>query len=84
MRLYLLVREVRALAISGHGVLFTTHDPNQALRLADRAYLLRNGERIAEGKADAVLKPTNLEALYDAPIRMLTDRATGQCGFLPA
>ncbi len=78
------MREVRALAISGHGVLFTTHDPNQALRLADRAYLLRNGERIAEGKADAVLKPTNLEALYDAPIRMLTDRATGQCGFLPA
>jgi iron complex transport system ATP-binding protein len=78
------VREIKSLATAGHGVLFTTHDPNQALQLADRAYLLRNGERIAEGKADAVLTPANLEALYDAPIRMLTDRATGQCVFLPA
>ena len=43
------MREIRALAAAGHGVLFTTHDPNHALRAADRAYLLRAGERIAEG-----------------------------------
>ena len=43
------MREIRALAASGLGVLFTTHDPNHALRAADRAYLLRGGERIAEG-----------------------------------
>ena len=43
------MREMRALAASGHGVLFTTHDPNHALRAADRAYLLRAGERVAEG-----------------------------------
>ena len=49
------MREIRALAASGLGVLFTTHDPNHALRAADRAYLLRGGERIAEGpvKADS-------------------------------
>jgi iron complex transport system ATP-binding protein len=43
------MREIRALAASGHGVLFTTHDPNHALRAADRAYLLRDGECLAEG-----------------------------------
>ena len=32
------MREIRALAASGLGVLFTTHDPNHALRAADRAY----------------------------------------------
>ena len=37
------MREMRALAASGHGVLFTTHDPNHALRAADRAFLLRDG-----------------------------------------
>ena len=37
------MREIRALAASGHGVLFTTHDPNHALRAADRAFLLRDG-----------------------------------------
>jgi iron complex transport system ATP-binding protein len=78
------VREIRSLATAGHGVIFTTHDPNQALRLADRAYLLRNGGRIADGRVEAVLTPENLAALYDAPIRVLTDRATGHSAFLPA
>ena len=51
------MREIRALAAAGHGVLFTTHDPNHALRAADRAYLLRDGERIAEGAVGEVLTP---------------------------
>jgi iron complex transport system ATP-binding protein len=49
------MREMRALAGSGHGVLFTTHDPNHALRAADRAFLMRDGERLAEGKVRDVL-----------------------------
>src|SRR5262245_30076259 len=77
------MREIRALAAAGHGVLFTTHDPNQALRLADRAYLLRDGERVAEGKVDEVLTQKNLEALYGSPIRTLIDGASGESAFLP-
>ena len=49
------MREIRALAAAGHGVLFTTHDPNHAMRAADRAFLLRDGHRIAEGAVGAVL-----------------------------
>src|SRR5438128_5336082 len=49
------MREIRALAAGGHGVLFTTHDPNHAVRAADRAYPLRAGERIAEGTVSDVL-----------------------------
>jgi energy-coupling factor transporter ATP-binding protein EcfA2 len=38
------INEIRALkAAAGHGVLFTTHDPNHAMRAADRVYLLRVG-----------------------------------------
>src|SRR6202008_13057 len=47
--------EIRALAKAGHGVLFTTHDPNHALRAAARASLLRDGERLAEGPVADVL-----------------------------
>src|SRR5262249_47196206 len=47
------MREIRALAASGHGVLFTTHDPNHALRAADRAYLLRDCEGPAAGRVGA-------------------------------
>ncbi len=77
------MREIRALAAAGHGVLFTTHDPNHALRAADRAYLLRDGERIAEGAVGSVLTRVQLEALYGAPVETLTDPATGGTAFLP-
>jgi iron complex transport system ATP-binding protein len=77
------MREIRALAASGHGVLFTTHDPNHALRAADRAYLLREGTRVAEGAVRDVLTRAQLEALYGAPVETLTDTASGQTAFLP-
>ena len=67
------MREIRALAASGLGVLFTTHDPNHALRAADRAYMLRGGERIAEGPVKEILTRERLEALYGAPVQMITD-----------
>jgi iron complex transport system ATP-binding protein len=77
------MREIRALAKSGHGVLFTTHDPNHALRAADRAYLLREGTRIADGPVGTVLNREQLEALYRATVERLTDRASGAVAFLP-
>jgi iron complex transport system ATP-binding protein len=76
------MREIRALAGLGHGVLFTTHDPNHALRAADRAYLLRAGERIAEGAVRDVLTRARLEDLYGAPVEQLSD-PTGASAFLP-
>jgi iron complex transport system ATP-binding protein len=77
------MREIRALAASGLGVLFTTHDPNHALRAADRAFLLRAGERLADGPVKDVLSRAQLEALYRAPVQQLADAATGQAAFLP-
>jgi iron complex transport system ATP-binding protein len=77
------MREIRALAESGHGVLFTTHDPNQAMRHADRALLIRDGGVIAEGKVQEVLTRARLEALYRAPVEMLVDGASKTVAFLP-
>ena len=73
-----------ALAASGHGVLFTTHDPNHALRAADRAFLMRSGARLAEGKVREVLTRGRLEELYGTPVEALTDDATGTTAFMPA
>ena len=77
------LREMRALAASGHGVLFTTHDPNPALRAADRAFLMRSGARLAEGKVREVLTRGRLEELYGTPVEALTDDATGTTAFMP-
>ena len=76
------MNEIRALAGSGHGVLFTTHDPNHALRAADRAYLLRDGTRIADGPVATVLNREQLKALYQASIEQLTDKDSGKIAFL--
>jgi iron complex transport system ATP-binding protein len=78
-----LMDEIERLAESGHGVLFTTHDPNHALRAADRAYLLREGERVAEGPIGEVLTRDNLEKIYRAPVRVLVDAKDGTNAFLP-
>jgi iron complex transport system ATP-binding protein len=77
------MNEIRALAASGHGVLFTTHDPNHALRAADRAFLLRDGVALADGAVADVLNKTKLEELYRAPVERLADPATGAVAFLP-
>lgn len=77
------LREIRALAVSGHGVLFTTHDPNHALRAADRALLLRDGTALSEGPVARVLGQEQLETLYGAPVERLTDPQTGAAAFLP-
>ncbi len=77
------MQEIRALAQSGLGVLFTTHDPNHALRAADRACLLRAGEILAAGPVGAVLTAANLQQLYRAPVLRLADSGLGRVAFLP-
>ena len=77
------MQEIRALGTSGHGVLFTTHDPNHAMRAADRAYLLRGGQRIGEGATGEVLNRVQLEALYQAPVELISDNRSGRTAFLP-
>lgn len=77
------MREIRNLRAAGHGVLFTTHDPNHAMRAADRAYLLRDGARIGEGATDAILGRAQLEALYGSPVELISDPDKRQTAFLP-
>ena len=62
-------------------MLFTTHDPNHAMRAATRAYLLRDGTCLAEGPVGDVLTRETLEELYRAPVQIM--RAREQVAFLP-
>lgn len=56
------------LARDGHSIVYTTHDPNHALRAGDDALLLRRGAQPLHGRADALLEPRALSQLYDTPI----------------
>lgn len=67
----LVMREIRALAQAGLGVVFSTHDPNHALRHADRAVLIRDGACLAQGPSREVLTPDMLRRLYRAPVEVV-------------
>lgn len=77
------LREVRRLAEGGLAVLFTTHDPNQALRWAHQVLMVRDGGPFAQGAPRELLTAERLQALYGAPVEALADPA-GRRAFLPA
>lgn len=60
---------LRALAADGTAVLFTTHDPADALRYADRVALLHAGQ-LECGTPGAVLTAERLSAAYGVPVRI--------------
>lgn len=75
------LRWMRSLAAGGLGVVFSTHDPNHALRFADRALLIREGSTLAHGPSADVLTPGMLRALYGTDV--VTVEAGGERAFLP-
>lgn len=67
----LILDEVARLRASGAAVLFSTHHPDHALRIADRVVMLRGGAVLAAGATSATLNSENLSALYGRPIDVL-------------
>jgi iron complex transport system ATP-binding protein len=63
--------EIAKLRRDGLAVLFTTHHPDHALRIADRAILLRDGAILAQGPAASTLNSANLSALYGRALEVL-------------
>ena len=53
------------------------------MRAADRAYLLRDGTRVADGPVATVLNREQLEMLYHATVDRITDTGSGAVAFLP-
>jgi iron complex transport system ATP-binding protein len=66
----LILDEIARLGSSGTCVLFTTHHPDHALRVAHRALLLRGGSLLAAGPAAATINSENLSALYGRDVEV--------------
>ena len=64
----LILDEVARLRAAGAAVLFSTHHPDHALRIADRVVMLRGGGVLAAGATSATVNSENLSALYGRPI----------------
>lgn len=60
---------VSALSARGYIVLFSTHDPNQALLYASRALTLWDGHILTDGLPERVLTEETLKTLYGIGVR---------------
>ena len=61
---------IRSLAKEGRGILWTTHDPEQAMRLADRVVVLHGGTVEACGPPSRVLVPELFEKVFGIRARV--------------
>ena len=66
----LLMKQVRTLTGLGYTVLFSTHDPQQALWYSDRVLAFCGGRHSAFGSPDEVLTAELLSKIYAAEIRV--------------
>jgi iron complex transport system ATP-binding protein len=63
--------EIDRLRANGMTILFSTHEPDQALAHADRALLLADGRMLALDAVDRALTTANIERLYGTRVRLV-------------
>lgn len=66
-----LLAHLLALRREGIGILFTSHEPDHALAVADRVLLLKDGRVAAEGPPAGVMTGPALSALYGLPVEVV-------------
>jgi len=64
-------------------IVITTHDLNIASEFCSRLFLMDQGRLAATGAPTDVLKDEQLSAVYDYPVRVLSDPATGKPRVVP-
>ena len=78
-----LLELVHSLATSGMAVLMVSHQLNLVARFASRMVLLSRGTVRADGPPSSVMDAATLEAVYDWPIVISRDAASGAPVLLP-
>lgn len=80
-----LLDQVRGLARRQNlAVVVALHDLNLVARYADQVALLVKGELVGLGEPSAVLRPDLLAQVYNLPLQVIRDTASGQPVILPA
>ena len=84
--------QARTLALIGalgqardRAILFSTHDPNHALAVADDVLLMMPGGAVVQGPVERMITPDLMAALYGVPMLWMRPQEThGRIAMLPA
>ena len=74
---YRVMRRVQDLGERGYTVIFSTHEPNQAFRYANRVLALKGGGVLADGRPDEVLSEALLSQLYGVGVAVRSAEVDG-------
>jgi iron complex transport system ATP-binding protein len=67
---FMILDEIARLKLRGATILFTTHDPNQAMRIADRTLTISREGRVQMGATREVLTRDSLASLYGIDVQL--------------
>jgi len=66
-----LLEEINKLSHEGYTFIKSTHSPEHALWIADRAVMIKDGKIVADGPCEDVVDDENLFRLYDARVNVV-------------
>lgn len=66
-----LLEQIIKLSREGYTFIKSTHSPEHALWVADRAIMIKNGVVMADGRCDDIISTNNLFHLYNAKVNVL-------------
>jgi len=66
-----LLEEIVRLSREGYTFIKSTHSPEHALWVADRAIMIKDGAIMADGKCDQIINSDNLFHLYNARVNVM-------------
>jgi len=66
-----LLEQIARLARDGYTFIKSTHSPEHALWVADRAVMIKEGQIVADGPCGEVINTENLHNLYDARVNIV-------------
>ena len=67
----IVLNTIKKLAEKGISIVFTTHDPEQALLLNAKTIILFKNDPALSGKANSIVNEKTLKAAYDTDIRVV-------------
>lgn len=71
-----LIKDLRSI---GKTIIFTTHDPVEALEIADNALIISSDQQINFGLTKEIITGKNLTACFDIPIKILRNDSGFSC-----
>lgn len=72
---YRVMQKISHFREEGYTIIFSSHNPDQALRWADRVFALKDGQVLADGPADIAINEDILKKLYSVDVAVNTVRA---------